>query len=134
MIEVTPRATQLVAKHFKNSKRTPIRIFVKMGGCGIRSLGIMLEEPTVTDQVFDIDGFTYIVDKKLFRTILPVKVDADSICFRLSGNGFYPPTGCGTCPYLCGAKGGKRCSGVCGTCQDPCPTGYRLRSRRRKRA
>ena len=31
------------------------------------------------------------------------------------------------------AKGGKRCSGVCATCPDPCPTGLRLKARRESR-
>ncbi|MGB5987104.1 MAG: hypothetical protein WBG37_17505 [Desulfobacterales bacterium] len=132
MIEVTPRATQLVAKTFREQTPSPIRIFVKMGGCGIRSLGVSLENPTDRDEVFTIQGHTYIVDRKLLKQIAPVKMDADGICFQLSGRGLYPPTGCGSCPYLCGAKGGKACSGVCATCPDPCPTGLRLKARRKK--
>ena len=77
------------------------------------------------------EGFTYIIDRKLLPKVQPVKVDADSICFRLSGNGLYPPTGCGACPYMCGANGGKRCSGVCATCEDHCPTGQRKMRKKR---
>ena len=92
---------------------------------------MVLEQTTVADAVCRIDGFDYVIDKKLLRKIQPVTVDSDGICFRLSGNGIHPPTGCGTCPYLCGAKGGKRCDGVCAASQDPCPTGQRRRTARK---
>ena len=133
MIEVTPKATKLLTNYFKTHTTEPIRIFVKMGGCGMRSLGVALEAVKETDAIFEIDGFTYIVDQKLFQKIYPIKVDSDGTCFRLSGKGLHPPNGCGSCPYLCGSKGGKRCSGVCATCEDPCATGKR-RAARRKRA
>jgi Fe-S cluster assembly iron-binding protein IscA len=133
MIEVTARATDLVTETFRTQEPSPIRIFVKMGGCGIRSLGVALEKPTEADGIFNIEGHTYIVDRKLLKQIAPIKMDADGICFQISGRGLYPPTGCGSCPSFCGAKGGKRCSGVCPTCEDPCPTGLRLKARRKLR-
>lgn len=133
MIEVTPKATQLMTNYFKNHKTEPVRIFVKMGGCGMRSLGVALESAEKSDEVFEIDGFTYIIDSRLLPQIQPIKVDSDGTCFRLSGKGLHPPNGCGSCPYMCGARGGKRCSGVCATCEDPCATGKR-RAARRKRA
>jgi iron-sulfur cluster assembly protein len=133
MIEVTPKATKLVTGYFKDKPKKPIRIFVKIGGCGMRSLGVVLEETTEADELFHIEGFSYVIDRKLLKKIQPVKVDSDGICFRLSGNGLYPPTGCGACPYMCGANGGKRCSGVCATCEDPCPMGQRKMGRKRKR-
>ncbi len=67
MIEVTPKATQLMTNYFKNHKTEPVRIFVKMGGCGMRSLGVALESVEKSDDVFEIDGFTYIVDRRLLR-------------------------------------------------------------------
>jgi Fe-S cluster assembly iron-binding protein IscA len=133
MITVTPKATQLLTNYFKKNKTEPVRIFVKMGGCGMRSLGVALEGAEKSDDVFHIDGFTYIVDHQLLQKIQPITVDSDGTCFRLSGKGLHPPNGCGSCPYLCGSKGGKRCSGVCATCEDPCATGKR-RAARRKRA
>ena len=134
MIEVTARATRLVAKTFADRHPSPIRIFVKMGGCGIRSLGVSLDQPTEKDAVFSVEGHTYIVDRGLLPKIAPIKMDADGICFQLSGRGLHPPTGCGSCPYLCGARGGKPCCGVCTVCSDPCPTGLRLQARRKAAA
>lgn len=132
IIEVTPRAAQLVARHFKNHTRKPIRIFVKVGGCGMRSLGVALEAATEADEVFEIEGTTYVVDRKLLKKIQPITVDADGVSFRLSGRELYPPTGCGSCAYMCGARGGRRCSGVCATCENPCAEGMRRMARRRR--
>jgi Fe-S cluster assembly iron-binding protein IscA len=132
MLKITPKAKQLIRDHFKTAEMSPIRILVKMGGCGIRSLGVALEQPTAADAVFRVDGFDYVIDRQLLRRIEPVTVDSDGICFRLSGNGIHPPTGCGTCPYLCGAKGGKRCVGICAVCEDPCATGLRRRAARKR--
>jgi iron-sulfur cluster assembly protein len=125
LIEVTPRATKLVAEHFKDKKkRRPIRLFVKLGGCGIRSFGIALEKPTESDAVFTIDGFQYIIDKKLLEKVAPVKVDSDGFGFRISGSGVAPQHGCGNCGFVCGD--GNRCLGDCAACTHKCGHGIRL--------
>lgn len=103
-IEVTPKASRLVASFFEKRKKSPIRIYLKTGGCGIQSLSVSLEQPAPTDEIFEIDGFRYIVDRELLNQVQPIKVDSDGIVFRLSGRGVYPPDGCGTC----GAMGGCR--------------------------
>lgn len=97
MIEVTARATQLMARHFKEKEKQPIRLYVKLGACGIRSFGVSMEAPTPKDAVFEVDGFVYVISKRLLKKVEPVKVDADSVGFRISGSGIYPPSGCGTC-------------------------------------
>lgn len=125
MIEVTPRATQLVAEHFRDKKKKrPIRLFVKLGGCGIRSFGIALEKPTESDVVFAIDGFEYVIDKNLLEKVRPVKVDSDGFGFRISGSGVAPQHGCGNCGFACGD--GNRCPGDCHACTHKCGHGIRL--------
>ncbi len=42
---------------------------------------------------FTVEGFTFIIDKELWKDVRPLKVDADSISFRISGNGIEPNTG-----------------------------------------
>lgn len=92
MLEVTPRASQLMREHFKDKKKSPIRLFVKLGGCGIRSFGVALERPKDGDHVFEIEGFQYIVDKVLLERVQPIKVDSDGFGFRISGSGIAPPS------------------------------------------
>ena len=134
MIEVTPEATKAMAEYFQGKDLQPVRIFLKMGGCGMRSFGVALEAVQPSDQIYIIDGYTYIIEKRLLKQYGPIKIHSDGFSFRISGSGIHPPVGCGTCGYGCGTRGGSRCSGVCITCSNPCPTGQRMRARRKIRA
>ena len=120
MIEITAKARKFVADYFKDKEKVPIRLFVKLGGCGIRSLGVALEKRKSTDKAFDIDGFEYIVNKKVLERVQPIKVDSDGVGFRLTGTGVHAPSGCGTCGYMCGVTGSNRCAGDCATCEHQC--------------
>jgi Fe-S cluster assembly iron-binding protein IscA len=124
MVEVTPRAAKLMEKMFQGRKRKPIRLFVKLGGCGIRSFSMALEKPTELDEVFEIEGFRYVVNKVLLEKVKPVRVDSDGYGFRISGSGVPPHHGCGNCGFACGD--GSRCSGDCSTCSHKCAHGRRL--------
>ncbi len=128
MLEVTPRAAKVVADYFKDREKSPIRIFVRLGGCGIRTFGVALEEAKKSDAVFEIGGFQYIINKKLLQMVQPILFDSDGIGFRLSGSGIAPPHGCGNCGNMCGVRGGRRCPGDCATCEYKCGHGRRLRA------
>lgn len=133
MIEITPRAILLLKDFFKDKEIEPVRIFVKLGGCGIRSFGVAFEKPKNNDEVFSVKGFTFIVEKELLDQLKPIKIDADSISFRISGNGIQPNSGCGTCSYMCGLNGTARCSGDCLNCCLPCAHGQRIRGAFKKK-
>ena len=75
MLEVTKSATEKIAEYFKDREISHIRIFLNAGGCGLPSLAMDLDEPKDTDDVFDIDGFTFIVDKEFMKEAEPIKVD-----------------------------------------------------------
>jgi Fe-S cluster assembly iron-binding protein IscA len=75
MVEVTASATSQIAEYFKDKEIVPIRIFINEGGCGGPSLAMALDEQKSTDDVFEIDGFTYVVDKQFFEKAKPIKVD-----------------------------------------------------------
>ncbi|OEU50225.1 MAG: hypothetical protein BA866_02385 [Desulfobulbaceae bacterium S5133MH15] len=133
LITVTPKATRAMVEHLQGEKKSTVRIFLKMGGCGMRSFGIVLEDTLPSDKIFEIAGVTYIIDRLLLKKFGPIRIDSDGFSFRLSGKGIHPPLGCGTCGYGCGTRGGTPCSGVCATCENPCPTGQRIRARRMMR-
>lgn len=120
MIEVTPRATKLLTNHFARRERMPIRIFMKIGGCGMRTLGVAMEAAGEADRVFDVDGFRYVVNRRLLKRIQPIRVDSDGVAFFLSANGVSPASGCGSCGYMCGFRGGLRCGCDCADCPHPC--------------
>jgi Fe-S cluster assembly iron-binding protein IscA len=132
-IEVTAKAALSIREYLQGKDSLPIRIFLTIGSCGMQSFGIHLEARHPADEVFEHNGFTYIVERRLLRQYGPIKIDSDGISFRLSGKGISPLTGCGTCAFQCGIRGGARCTGVCVTCEAPCPTGLKIRARRDNR-
>ncbi len=126
MIEVTPAATEAMKDYLKDKDRLPVRVFLKVGGCGIHSFGVLQEAARPADKRFEVDGVEYIIERRLLKLYSPIKISSDGFTFRISGNGIYPPIGCGTCGYGCGSRGGFRCEGDCFHCSHPCPTGKRV--------
>jgi len=133
MLKVTPKAALAIRECLQGKDSLSIRIFLTIGGCGMQSFGINLEARLPADAVFERDGLTYVVEQRIVKQYGPIVIDSDGIAFRLSGKGISPPTGCGTCAFQCGIRGGSRCTGVCTSCEAPCPTGLKIRSRREKR-
>jgi len=56
-----------------------------------------LDEPKDTDTVFDIDGFTYIVDKAFIEKVQPVKVDYAGYGFKVSAAVEFGSGECSAC-------------------------------------
>lgn len=133
-IVVTPKASRTVREYLQGKSSQPIRIYLKTGGCGTQSLDIVPEPLRDRDMTFTRDGFTYGIEPRLLRQYAPITIDSDGLSFRLSGRGISPPSGCGTCAFRCGSRGASRCTGVCITCETPCPTGLKILLRRKKRA
>jgi iron-sulfur cluster assembly protein len=98
MLEITNLATDKLNEYFKDKERKPIRIFLNSGGCGGPSLALALDEQKNTDDVFDIDGFKYIVDKELMKEAEPIKVDFAHFGFQLDCSLEFEEgcAGCGT--------------------------------------
>ena len=82
MLEVTKSATYEIAEYFKDKERKPIRIFLLAGGCGFPSPVMDVDEIKNTDDVFDIDGFQFVVDKDFLKEAEPIKVDYTRFGFQ----------------------------------------------------
>jgi len=63
-----------------------------------------LDESKDTDEVYDIDGFQYVVDKEFVKKATPIKVDFKEIGFSISSS-IELGSGCG---------GGCSTTGNCG--------------------
>lgn len=131
MLHVTAAATRAMTDFFRNKAPGPVRISLQLGGCGIRFFGVAEAVAKAGDARFDIDGFTYLIDRQLLEQFGPIEVNSDGFAFRLSGGGIHPPSGCGTCAFGCNLRGKSRCSGDCQTCASPCRTGRRNLARKR---
>jgi len=54
-----------------------------------------LDEPKEADDVYDIDGFKYLVNKDFMEKAKPIKVDFQEVGFKLSSN-LQLNSGCGS--------------------------------------
>lgn len=65
---------------------------------------LALDEPTERDEVLEVDGITYIIDKRLFDRVKPFRIefiqDAAGARFEVMHNesGVKPPTSYGSFP------------------------------------
>ena len=97
MLEVTKSATEKISEYLKDREVTPIRIFLNAGGWGGPSLAMVLDEQKDTDNVFDIDGFKFIVDKEFMKEAEPIKVDFTGFGFQFDCSLEFEE-GCTACP------------------------------------
>jgi|APLow6443716910_1056828.scaffolds.fasta_scaffold203824_2 hypothetical protein len=59
-----------------------------------------LDEPKDNDKVFEVDGFTYLVEQEFIKKASPIKVDFSYMGFKLD-SAIDLGAGCGSC----GTKG-----------------------------
>ena len=97
MIEVTEAAAQQIAEYFKGKEIAPIRIFLNEGGWAGPSLAMALDEPKDSDNVIDVNGFQFIMDKEFFEKAKPVKVDFLGYGFSISSSIEFGPSACSSC-------------------------------------
>lgn len=96
MLEVTQAASEQIAAYFEEREVAPIRVFLHEGGCCGPDLAMALDEAKDSDEVFDIGGFQYVVDKEFLETAKPIKVDFQETGFKLTA-GITFSSGCNTC-------------------------------------
>ena len=82
MLEITKSASEKLTEYLQDREVKAIRIFLNSGGWGGPSLAMALDEPRDTDDVFDINGFKYIVDKEFMKAAEPIKVDFSGFEFQ----------------------------------------------------
>ena len=57
-----------------------------------------LDEPKDTDDVYEIDGFKYIIEKEFLEKVKPIKVDFTEMGFKLHCSvDFGAASACGSC-------------------------------------
>ncbi|MBW1759820.1 MAG: IscA/HesB family protein [Deltaproteobacteria bacterium] len=101
MLEVTDMAQKKIADYFKDKELEPVRILLQDGGCGGPSLNMGLDEAKDTDNVYDLGGIQYLVDKNLMGKAKFIKVDFGEMGFKLTSR---TPLGGGGCSG-CGSSG-----------------------------
>lgn len=76
MFEITQTAREKIKESVKSRKdMSSIRIIASRGGCCGSFFSISFDESRIGDEVFDYDGFTYVIDKTLLKHEGPISVD-----------------------------------------------------------
>jgi len=115
MIELTQNATSQLDSYFTGKEKAPIRVFVTSDGCSGPGLALALDEATETDDVFDVSGYQFVVDKELMEQAKPIKIDLSPMGFQIESSIVFPEGGGCGCGSTCGSgdsAGG--CGGGCG--------------------
>lgn len=106
MFVLKPAAKQQLDQHFNGKNAESIRIYLA-SGCGGPRLGLALDEQKDGDQIFDVDGYSFLMEEALFEQAKPVSVDFDQhMGFAIQSSMKFPETagGCSSCG----------CGGSCG--------------------
>jgi hypothetical protein len=64
-----------------------------------------LDEPKDSDNVYDVNGFQFIMDKDFYEKAKPVKVDFLGYGFRISSSIEFGPSACSSCGTSSGGCG-----------------------------
>ncbi len=105
MFSVTDRAKAQLDSYFEGKEKSPIRIFLSSGGCSGPRLSLALDDAKDTDDVFPVEGYSFIVEKELMAKAAPMAVDLSPMGFEITSSLELGGGGCG-------------CSGSCssGSC------------------
>lgn len=103
MVTVTQPAKAQLDQYFSQNEKAPIRIFLSGGGCSGPKLALALDDPKDSDDVFDVEGYSFVVDKELLGQATPLTVDFACSGFSIDSSLELGGGGCGGCS----------CSGGC---------------------
>ncbi|GAB6111110.1 IscA/HesB family protein [Desulfomicrobium escambiense] len=98
MFILQPAAKEQLDQHFNGKDKEPIRIYLA-SGCGGPRLGLALDEHKTGDQVFEIDGYSFLMEEALFEQAKPVTVLFDqNTGFSVESSMVFPEGGgCSSC-------------------------------------
>jgi Fe-S cluster assembly iron-binding protein IscA len=105
MVTVTQPAKTQLDVYFAENEKAPIRIFLS-NSCAGPKLALALDEPKDSDDIFEVEGYSFVVDKELLAEAKPLAVDFACSGFSVDSSLKLEGGGCG---------GGCSCSsGSCG--------------------
>lgn len=107
MLTVTQPAKAQLDEYFADNEKAHIRIFLS-NSCAGPKLALALDEPKDSDDLFEVEGYSFIVDKELLAEAKPLALDF--ACSGFSVNSSLKLEGGGGC------GGGCSCSGSGGSC------------------
>ncbi len=96
MFDVTPAARSKAFAFFAGRQIQPIRIYVATDGAG-RAFAMALDQVRAGDEVFEIEGVTWVINRDFLHKAQPVRIDAGPNGFEITA-AIDPNAGaCATC-------------------------------------
>jgi len=84
MFEVSVQAQQELKAFFADRDVQPLRVFLKTNTCGGPRLVVGVDEQRDGDEIFVVDGLTYVIERGFFDEIKPVAVDFQDKSFTVN--------------------------------------------------
>lgn len=97
MLEITDSARQELDAFFQDKEKSPVRVFLANGGCSGPQLALALDDQSDSDDVFDKDGYTILVNKDLMLLAQNIKIDFDHLGFSIDSELQLGGGGCAGC-------------------------------------
>ena len=106
MFVLNPAAKEQLDMHFNGKDKEPIRIYLA-SGCGGPRLGLALDEKKDSDNVFEVEGYSFLMENDLFEQAKPVTVAFDQgMGFTVQSSIVFPESGGGCSSCGCGGSCG----------------------------
>lgn len=105
MVELKPEAKKELDAYFEGKEKGDIRIYLAPGGCSGPRLALGLDSPTAEDDVFDVDGYKFCINKNLLEQIKGVKIELTDMGFNVIPENPLPESSHGGCGGCCGGCG-----------------------------
>ncbi len=105
MLELSESAQKELEAYFEGKDRGVIRIYLAPGGCSGPRLALGIDEPAADDDVEEVGGFKFCINKKLEEQIGSAKIDLNPMGFVVDPEKPLPQL-----------EGGSACGGCCGGC------------------
>lgn len=97
MIEVSEKTRSMFDTYFETHDKAAIRIYMAGGGCSGPKLSLGLDDPKETDEVVEVDGLTFVVDKSLFEEAKPFAIDGVGMGITVKSSLMLEDDGCSSC-------------------------------------
>lgn len=105
-LEMTEDAKKELDAYFKDKEKGTIRIYLAPGGCSGPRLALALDEKTDEDDAVELDGYTFVIGKKLAEETGDIKLELGDMGFMVIPEKPLPAPQGGGCGGCCGGCGG----------------------------
>ena len=105
MIELTDAASKELDAYFDGKEAMPIRVCLTPGGCSGPRLGLTLDVPGDSDDMFMDKGYSLCINKELMKVLKSIKIDFTDAGFNLESEvTFGGGGGCSACQHDCSSN------------------------------